>query len=244
MNGLIRAELLKARASRTTWLLAALAPPLCAAWAGLMVFFMGQGGGTPLDAQVESVYSMAQQAYVFTLLLGVLGTAGENRHQTITWQFLVSPGRARVVTAKLAAYGIAGMVIATVSALVTLAAGLVMLNLAGYPTWTPRVPAVLLGSALAVVLYGLLGVGLGALIGNQVAAVTVALLWFMYADYALVSFLPELGRWLPTGAARALSGTSMGGELLPVWGGGLLFAGYVAATVLAARALTLRRDVT
>ncbi|MGS2646550.1 ABC transporter permease [Streptosporangium sp. LJ11] len=244
MNGLVRAELLKARANRTTWLLAALAPPLCVAWAGLMVFFMGQGGGMPLDAQIENVYSMAHQAYIFTLLLGVLGMAGENRHQTITWQFLVSPRRDRVVTAKLAAYGIAGLVIATVSALVTLAGGLVILGLAGYPAWTPAVPAVLLGSVLAVVLYGLLGVGLGALIGNQVAAVTVALLWFMYADYALVSFLPDLGRWLPTGAARALSGTPLGGELLPVWAGGLLFAGYVAVTVLAARALTLRRDVT
>lgn len=202
MNHLIRAELLKARTSRVTWILAALAPPLCAAWAGLMVLLMGQGGGMPIDAQIRNVYSMTQQAYVFTLLLGVLGMAGENRHQTITWQFLVSPRRSRVVTAKLAAYGIVGLLIATVSALVTLVAGLVMLGLAGYPAWTPEVPAVLLGSALAVVLYGLLGVGLGALIGNQVAAVTVALLWFMYADYALVSFLPDLGRWLPTGADR------------------------------------------
>jgi ABC-2 type transport system permease protein len=245
MTGLIRAELLKARASRTTWILAALAPPLCAAWAGLTVLLMGQGGGMPLDAQIENVYSMTQQAYVFTLLLGVLGMAGENRHQTITWQFLVSPRRGRVVTAKLAAYGIAGLLIAAVSALVTLVAGLVMLGLAGHPAWTPGVPAVLLGSALAVALYGLLGVGLGALIRNQVAAVTVALLWFMYADYALVSFLPDLGRWLPTGAARALSGMPLQtGELLPAWAGGLLFAGYVAVTVLAARALTLRRDVT
>ena len=33
-------------------------------------------------------------------------------------------------------------------------------------------------------------------------------------------------------------------ELLPAWGGGLLFAAYVVAIVLAARLLTLRRDVT
>ncbi|MER6829083.1 ABC transporter permease [Streptosporangium sp. NPDC000563] len=245
MNGLIRAELLKARASRTTWILAALAPPLCVAWAGLMVFLMGLEGGMPLDAQIENVYSMAQQAYVVTLLLGVLGMAGENRHQTITWQFLVTPGRSRVVTAKLAAYGIVGLLVATVSALVTLVAGLVTLTLAGHPAWSPGVPAVLLGSALGVALYGLLGVALGALIRNQVAAVAVALVWFMYADYLLVSFLPDLGRWLPTGAARALSGMPLRtGELLPAWAGGMLFAGYVAVIVLAARALTLRRDIT
>ncbi len=51
----------------------------------------------------------------------------------------------------------------------------------------------------------------------------------------LAGFPPDPGRWLPTGAARALSGMPLGGELLPVWAGGLLFAGYVAATVLAAR---------
>lgn len=38
-------------------------------------------------------------------------------------------------------------------------------------------------------------------------------------------------------AARAL-------DLLPAWGGGLLFAGYIAVTVLAARLITLRRDIT
>ncbi|MEV4381296.1 hypothetical protein [Streptosporangium sp. NPDC049644] len=131
------------------------------------------------------------------------------------------------------------------SALVTPAAGLVMLGLAGHPAWTPRVPVVLLGSVLSVVLYGLLGVGLGALLRNQVAAVAVALAWFMYADYLLTMPLPGLGRWLPTGAARALGGMNMrGGELLPAWGGGLLFAGYVVVIVLAARALTLRRDIT
>ncbi|MEV4750663.1 ABC transporter permease [Streptosporangium sp. NPDC049248] len=243
MSRLIRAELFKARASRVTWILVALAPPLCVLWAGLMVATAEPGGATA--PQIENVYNMAQQSYVFALILGVLGMAGENRHQTITWQFLVTPRRERVVGAKLAAYGIVGLLVGAVSALVTLAAGLVMLGLAGHPAWTPRVPMVLLGSMLSVVLYGLLGVGLGALLRNQVAAVAVALAWFMYADYLLTMLLPGLGRWLPTGAARALGGMNMrGGELLPAWGGGLLFAGYVVVIVLAARALTLRRDIT
>ncbi|MEU4833558.1 ABC transporter permease [Streptosporangium sp. NPDC023615] len=244
MNRLIRAELLKARANRVTWVLTALAPVMCVAWAALMVLLPEADGALP-GRRAESVYSMAQQAYVFTLLLGVLGTAGENRHRTITWQFLVSPRRGRVVGAKLAAYGIVGALIAVLSGLATLAAGLLMMGAAGQEAWSPRAPAVLLGSMLAVTLYGTFGVALGALIRNQVAAVAVALVWFMYADYLLVSFLPDLGRWLPTGAARALGGMPLqGSELLPVWGGGLLFAGYVAVIVIAAHALTLRRDIT
>ncbi|WP_329079712.1 MULTISPECIES: ABC transporter permease [unclassified Streptosporangium] len=243
MNRLIRAELFKIRASRVTWILVGLAPPLCVLWAGLMVALAEPAGAT--GPQIENVYNMAQQSYVFALVLGVLGVAGEYRHQTITWQFLVTPVRSRVITAKLAAYGIVGLLVGLLSALVTLLAGLAMLGLAGHPAWTPQVPLVLLGSVFSVAVYGLLGVGLGALIRNQVAAVAVALAWFMYADYLLTMLLPGLGRWLPTGAARALGGMHLqDAELLPVWAGGLLFAGYVVVTVLAARLLTLRRDVT
>ncbi|GII03383.1 hypothetical protein [Planobispora takensis] len=245
MKDLIRAELVRARASRTVRILVVLAPVTCVLWAVLPVALMGADGPLSVDDRVRNVYAMAQQAYVFTLLLGILGTAGEFRHQTITWRFLVTPDRGRVVNAKLAAYGIVGLVVAAVSAPATLAAGALLLHLGGHPVTAPGVPAVLLGAVLAVTGYGLLGVGLGALIRNQTAAVAVALIWFMYADYLLTMLLPGLGRRLPTGAARALAGMSMeNAELLPAWAGGPLFAAYVLAAVLAARLITLRRDVT
>jgi ABC-2 type transport system permease protein len=150
-----------------------------------------------------------------------------------------------VVTAKLVVYALVGLAVAVVSALLTLAAGAALLTATGYPAMTPGVPPVLLGAAASTALYGPLGVALGALIRNQIAAVTVALVWFMQADYLLASLLPEVARWLPTGAARAFGGmTLQSGPLLPAWGGGLLFAAYVAVIVLAARLITLRRDVT
>ncbi|GIH80505.1 hypothetical protein [Planobispora longispora] len=245
MNRLIHAELVKARASRTVRVLAVLAPLTCMLWAGLGVALLGLEGRMPAEDRIRNVYAMAQQAYLFTLLLGILGTAGEFRHQTITWRFLVTPDRGRVVSAKLAAYGIVGLAVAAVSAAATVAAGALLLHLGGHPVTAPGVPAALLGAVLAVTGYGLLGVGLGALIRNQTAAVAVALIWFMYADYLLTMLLPGLGRWLPTGAARALAGMSMeNAELLPAWAGGPLFAAYVLAAVLAARLTTLRRDVT
>ncbi|GIH95546.1 ABC transporter permease subunit [Planobispora siamensis] len=244
MNRLIRAELLRARASRTVRTLAVLAPVTCVLWAGLGVALMGTDGPLPADDRVRNVYAMAQQAYVFTLLLGISGTAGEFRHQTITWRFLVTPDRGRVVDAKLAAYGIIGLAVAAVAALATLAAGALLLRLGGHPVTAPGVPAALAGAVVTVTGYGLLGVGLGALIRNQTTAVVVAMLWFMYADYLLTMLLPGLGRWLPAGAARALAGMSIGdAELLPAWAGGALFAAYVLAIVMAARLIALRRDV-
>jgi ABC-2 type transport system permease protein len=245
MKRLIRAELFKARANRTTWILAAIAPAFCALWALATMPLLGLDGPTPLDQRVENVYNMAQQAYVFTLILGILGMSGEYRHQTITWAFLVTPVRGRVVTAKLAVYGMIGLLVAVVSTLVTFGAGAALLSAGGYPVTTPDLPAILAGATLSTALYAVLGVALGALIRNQVAAVVVAVVWFTFGDYLLSSLLPEVGRWLPTGAARAVGGmTLQSGDLLPAWGGGLLFAAYVVAIVLAARLLTLRRDVT
>src|SRR4051812_23784102 len=116
MKRLIHAELFKARASHTTWILAAIAPAFCALWALSMVLLVSLDSPVPLHQRVENVYNMAQQAYIFTLILGM---SGEYRHQTITWSFLVTPTRGRVVTAKLAAYGVIGLLLAAVSTLVT-----------------------------------------------------------------------------------------------------------------------------
>jgi ABC-2 type transport system permease protein len=180
MKRLIHAELFKARANRTTWILAAIAPAFCALWALATMPLLGLDGPTPLDQRVENVYNMAQQAYVFTLILGVLGMSGEYRHQTITWAFLVTPVRGRVVTAKLAVYGMIGLLVAVVSTLVTFGAGAALLSAGGYPVTTPDLPAILAGVTLSTALYAVLGVALGALIRNQVAAVVVAVVWFTF----------------------------------------------------------------
>jgi ABC-2 type transport system permease protein len=241
MNRLIRAELLKARATRSTMALVAVAPLFCALWVIPMALLPAVDDATRL----ADVYNMAQQAYVITLVLGIMGLAGEYRHQTITWAFLVTPARGTVVTAKLAAYGLIGLVTAVLSAVATLIVGASLLAALGRPAFSAEVPVILVGAVLSVALYALLGVALAALIRHQVAAIVLACLVFMYGDAFLGWLVPDVFRWLPTGAARALGGMQLySGALLPAWAGGLLFLGYVAAFVLLARLLTVRRDVT
>ncbi|MFD1543836.1 ABC transporter permease [Nonomuraea guangzhouensis] len=238
---LVRAELIKARAVRATWILAAVAPVFCALWVLVPLFAPASSDA----ARMAGVYNMAQQAYLFSLILGILGMAGEYRHQTITWAFLVTPRRGAVVTAKLVAYGLLGLLVGVLSALVTLAAGGVLLALRGHPALSSEVPLILLGGVLSTAIYGLLGVALAVLVRSQVGAITLAALLFAYGDGFLAWLVPDVYRWLPTGAARSLGAMRLeGGALLPAWGGGLLFVGYVAVIVLLARVLTLRRDVT
>jgi ABC-2 type transport system permease protein len=244
---LVRAELLKIRATRGTWYLTVTAAVFCAGWAALSALvFMGGDTQVALttEQQITNVYQMAQMAFPFTLLLGLVGMSGEYRHQTITWSFLIAPRRTQVVGAKLVAYAMAGLVIGVACAILTAAVSAVLLSLRGGQVWAPAVPLVLLGAILSSALFAVLGLAIGTLIRNQVVAISLSLLWFFYMEYALIAFFPEYGRWLPGGAAKAVSGMRLSsGELLPAWAGGLLFIGYALLAAALAGRTTLRRDV-
>ncbi|RBQ19353.1 hypothetical protein DP939_15615 [Spongiactinospora rosea] len=242
---LIRAELRKARATRATLALAIIAPLFCVLWTAVQVYLFDGLAPSPLDRRVEAAHAMAQQGYLFTLILGILAMTGEHRHKTIAWTFLITPRRSRVLTAKLIAWGLTGLAVAAASTLATFIAATAMLAFRGMPVMTGDVPMILIGSTLTTAAYAVLGVAIGALVRNQSAAIAIAVIWFTYADYALSSALPEIGRWLPTGAARAAGGLTMpGGTQLPAWAGALLFAAYITVLVAAARRTTLRRDIT
>jgi ABC-type transport system involved in multi-copper enzyme maturation permease subunit len=242
---MIKAELLAARGTRSVWALAALTVALCVAWAVLEVLvFMRDGGDT-----VDSAYSMAGQGYLLAMVLGIMLAAGEYRHRTITWRLLVTPQRGRVIAAKLAACGIIGLLVGIAAAVVTPLVTAGLLAGTGHTVVDAGVAAVLVGSVLGTALWTMLGAALGILIRHQAAAITVAFVWFYYAEWALVALVPAVGRWTPTGAAKALSGWNrvglpVPGALLSAWAGGLLLLAYAVAAAYAANLTTARRDVT
>lgn len=226
---MIAAELYKARKTRSVWWLGVVAAVFSAGWAVVDVL-VWQGDG----------YSMAAQGYLFAMVAGVLMVSGEYRHRTITWAVLVCPNRTRVLVAKLAACLVVGLIVGLTAAALTTAVLV--------PTGPPGWPA-LLGSVVGTALWTVFGGALGALVRNQFAAVLAAFLWFYYAEWFLVMLVPSVGRWTPTGVAKAVSGWTrdalpVAGDLLPVWAGGVVFLGY---TVVAAGVATLtagRRDIT
>ena len=89
-----------------------------------------------------------------------------------------------------------------------------------------------------------MGVGFGAVVTNQTVAITIALIWSQVVEGLLVGFLPEVGRWLPGGAASALSGIETpNGGMLPMWAAAIVLAAYGLAFAAAGAAALARRDV-
>jgi hypothetical protein len=95
--------------------------------------------------------------------------------------------------------------------------------------------------------YGVVGVAIGALIPNQIAAVVGVLIWMLAVEQMVIPLFPEVGRWMPFAAASSLMqlGPSYGfdDQLLSVPMGGLVLVGYTAAAVVLALGITPKRDV-
>jgi ABC-2 type transport system permease protein len=249
MIRLIRAEFTKLTTTRLVYGVAA----AMAAFAVLAVVALmttpDMEGNPPLSADSLPMFVAAPVTLLSgaALLLGILGMAGEFRHQTITGTFLVTPDRGRVVAAKLVAYPLAGIALTLTILAFTAAVATGWLAAKGI---TPSllharvVGQVLLGAVLAAGLCGLVGVGVAALVRNQVAALVGVAVWVLLVEGLLMSLLhaPSLGKWLPSAAAAAL--TNPGGGQLSRLAGTLLLAGYALALALVGTRLVVRRDIT
>jgi hypothetical protein len=144
-----------------------LAPPLATAAGQRLLFGTSAGGAQTLIA-----------------VLAAIGITGEYRHRTATTTFLATPHRSRVLLAKLVTYTAIGAAYAAACIAVVTAIAWPWLKARGIdPTLTGNgVPATLAGVVAAVALFALLGVGLGALLRDQVAAVVGLLVYLFVAE--------------------------------------------------------------
>jgi ABC-2 type transport system permease protein len=243
---MIRSEFRKITSIRSPWLLLAAGPLIVVAGVTGLI----QSGGNVHDPAVQrQALAHVGLAALVTLIFGIIAVAGEYRHGSITDTYLSCPDRRRVITAKLAVYGVVGAAAGLVSSAVALAVTAAWwaakggsLRLSGTDTWLT------LGGGLAACFaFAIIGVGLGALIRNLVGAVAVALAWIALIEGIVGQLVGSgLARWLPFYASEALGRTNIGGatRLLPQWAGGLVLLGYAAVFAGAAVVTTLRRDVT
>ena len=276
---LVRAEFMKIRTTGTGWLF------LTCFIVFTALALTGNGFGNhsqlyPEQGLVSPAQAVAQEAHfrspagvaaiaasmmtsgqlfgvIFALLLGVLIVTSEFANQTAAVTFVTVPRRTTVIRAKAAAaaccgalFWLVGTVIAAVATppflysqhVSTSLAGWivarsVLLNLAGFAAW------------------GVFGLGLGAVLRNQMASVIGAIVVYAGSFGAETAFtlLYNLFHqsWLlaaPVIApALAYAVMIMSGQAFPDapsgWVGAVIMFGYTAALVAGGIALTKRRDV-
>jgi ABC-2 type transport system permease protein len=242
----IRSEFRKIATIRSPALLLAAATLIVLAGVSGLVETTRQTPGLELQASALAHVGLAAP---LSLILGILGTAGEYRYGTITDTFLSFPGRSRVLGAKLGVYALAGAAIGISAAAVALGAAAAWWAAKGgtFHLWTASNWRVIGGGVGANLALAAVGAALGALIRNVVGAIVLALAWIAAIEGIAAQLIGSgLARWLPFTASEALDQTNISapGSLLPQWGGGLVLLGYAAVFAAAATLVTLGRDVT
>lgn len=247
---LVRTDLLKQRTVRLFAGAVAAAPVI----GGLVVLAVfgaaGKQGNDPLSPEslVQVVGAPSSVITIAALLLGVLGMAGEYRHQTITTTYLATPRRRDVVVSKLGAHALTGVAMAVGCIAGTLAVAIPWLQGADVPVEFPSEMArVVAGLVVSSALHAALGVAIGALIRNQTAAVAAVLVWFLAVE-GLLSDLLRFGdvvHWFPGAVAAALvrpEAQVVTGSL-PLAAAAAVFTAYVAIAATAGIALQTRKDI-
>lgn len=250
MTALLDAELLKLRSTRATALLVLATLVLAVLtvattvpgvieenpWISLkdpdlLATVVGNGFGAPL---------------VLMTLLGVLAFTQEFRYGTITSTYLGEPRRTRVLVAKALSLALASVVITTLTLVVTLTLSIALIRTQdGNVTFAAQFWQTVAAGFVVMAAYGVIGVAVGALVPNQIAAIVGVVIWMTAVEQMVIPSLPEVGRWMPFAAASSLMqlGASYGVQLLSAGMGGLVLLGYTAAFVILALRITPRRDV-
>jgi ABC-2 type transport system permease protein len=242
----VAAELFKLRTTRTSWgvTLGSLALVLIISTIAALAGEFSSGDEAPGVDLIE----IAGLVQVFALVLGILIVATEFRHGTITPSLLVVPERIRLVVAKLVAALGAGALLGLVGAALCVAIVFPVLSSRDIDAGAgaAEVLELVAGQAAATALFAAIGIGLGALIRNQVGAIIGALGWLFLVE-PLLSIIPgfndALLKWSPSGAASATAGTNSLDDPLAQIPAGLLLAAYAAAFVAAGILVLRRRDV-
>lgn len=253
MKSLVRSELIKLRSVRMPlWLL------LTAS--GLVILLVlvtvpsgnSSGDGLSLhdsDLLARVVGVSAAGAWIVLVVLGILAFTQEFRFGTATSTFLTVPVRRRVLVAKALALAFTGLVFAAATVTLSVVLSAVIIDARGGTlAWSGQLVAVVAGAVAVMALYGPIGVAIGALIRNQIAAIVGALIWLLVVEGLLVTLLPSIGRWMPGGATAGLlqegRAATTHGALLPAWAGGLVLLAYAAIIGLLATTVALDRDLT
>jgi ABC-2 type transport system permease protein len=237
---LLRSEWLKLFTTRTTWVMIGIGLLCEGLFAGLLV------GLVPFKdlGDVDEIATGLGLLMTLMLVLGVLTITTEFRHGTSGSTFLVAPRRWPVLLAKLGACLLVGVLAGLLFVAVNAGLALPIYSGRGGDLGsTSRLVEVYAGVVVSFALLCVFGLGIGAIVRNQVGAIIAAI-----AVFFVVSSLPELlpgtiGEYFPAEAVGALHGRVEGSGALSQLGAGLVLAGWSLLLFAIGTALVLRRDL-
>jgi ABC-type transport system involved in multi-copper enzyme maturation permease subunit len=248
VTALLRSELLKVRTTRGWW-----------AYLAVILLFSaiavaGEIGSNPdfrsdLDFQVGLVETATWIARLIALVLGITIVTTELRHGTITPTLLATPVRERVFAAKGIATGLLAVLFDVLSLAVIAAVGLTWLTLVDAEIHLGAELAERAGQAvLAAVLWGLMGVAIGALVQSQVAALVGTLIWIFLGETLLWGLfgwldLDGAASYLPFQALDGADGTR-GDDMLAYAPALVVSVAWIALIGAAGLWRLRRRDIT
>jgi ABC-2 type transport system permease protein len=256
MTNTLKAEFRKLLFQRTTWALliaAILFGLLNTLSAAYTVRFNVVAGLPALDTPegALNVYANAPGSYLFSLIIGALIVTGEFRHGTAIATFLAQPRRVIVLAAKLIAGAVAGLMVQLITTGASIAAVLPFMNAFNAATISNQDMArIIWAGVISGVVMGVVGVGVGSLIRNQVVVVVGAILWLLLIEGMIIVFFSDIGKWLMTGAIAGILAVSyesgpisFGKDSLSPLASTFLLLAYALVFIMVSTATTLRRDI-
>ncbi|HXS61300.1 MAG TPA: ABC transporter permease subunit [Streptosporangiaceae bacterium] len=190
-------------------------------------------------------------AYLAPLTIGVLGglaATGEYMTGMIRASLTAVPTRLPVLWAKLGVFALVGLIISEIAVFISFGIGMAILGHAGagISLGQPGVLRTVAGTGLYLMLTGLFGLAIGAVVRNTAVAIS-ALAGIMLVLPVVTNLLPatwtaHFARYLPSSAGQAILFVRHTSGFLAPWTGLALFAGYIAAVVAIAAVLLKRRD--
>jgi ABC-type transport system involved in multi-copper enzyme maturation permease subunit len=210
--------------------------------------------------QAATIYTSGQLIGVLlACLLGIVLITGEYHHQTATTTFVLTPRRTTVVRGKLVtAVGLAGASW-LLSTVISVVAGAIFLHSQGYGSQLDHwgvIRAVLLNLA-AYAIWAVFGIGLGALIRNQLGATVTATVLYLAGATAASSVFELINTYViqqtwvltaqvivPSVASTVMvSPTKTFTESPPEWVGAAVLIGYGIVAGLIGTSILRRRDI-
>lgn len=247
MSALVSAEFLKFRTTR--------------AWIGFVLTAVALTAiatagtvGTARDDQLGTaqlsldIVSSSLFTALIALMIGIMSVTTEWRHGTVTRTFLITPRRERVLIAKELWVALLAATLAVLAIVLVLAIAVPWLTVEGSSLKLDGGVAGLVGRiVIASVLWGTLGVGVGAVVQNQTFALVGAVIWIILVEALIVALLglvdlEAVGEYLPGRALSSFDGTEEGG--LTTWAAGAVSLAWVVTLGVLGYARTSRQDVT